>query len=102
MKRIKLAVIILLVVLIAATGIFLVAYYFKDKTEKAEQLEEEKLILFDFEYNDVDKIEIDSEEGQFIIEYTTSDGWFITNTDDIILNDTKPAAIASLGLPVIS
>ncbi|MBQ8435423.1 MAG: DUF4340 domain-containing protein, partial [Oscillospiraceae bacterium] len=95
MKRIKLAVIILLAVLIAATGIFLAAYYFKNKTEKAEKLEEEKLVIFDFDDSDVDKIEINSEEGQFIIEYTTSDGWFITNTDDIILNDTKPAAIAA-------
>lgn len=95
MKRIKLAVIILLAVLIASAGIFLAAYYFKNKTEKEKQLEEDKLVLFDFEDNDVDKIEINSEEGQFVIEYTTADGWFITNTDEIILNDSKPAAIVA-------
>ncbi len=95
MKRIKFAIIILAAVLVVAAGIFLAAYHFNDKAEKEAKAEEDKLIMFDFSDDDVEKIEINNDGGQFIAEYISGTGWRLTNTDEFEVNDALIAAMAS-------
>ncbi len=95
MKRIKLALIILAIILVVATGIFGVSYYFKDKSEKEAKAEEDKLTMFEFNEDDVKKIEINNESGQYVLEYISGKGWQLTNTDEFTLNDTIAASIVA-------
>jgi len=95
MKRIKTAIIILLAVLVAAAGIFAAAYFFNEKNEKDAKAEEEKLVMFDFDSESVDKIEINNEDGQFIAEFSSEGIWQLTNTDDFVLNDTIVSSMAT-------
>lgn len=95
MKRIKLAIIILLAVLVASAGIFCVAYYFNDKSEKEAAAEEEKLKMFEFDEEAVDKIEINNDGGQFIAEYISGTGWRLTNNDEFEVNDALIASMAA-------
>ena len=88
MKRLKTAIIILVAVLVVAAGIFAAAYFFNEKKEKDAKAEEEKLVMFDFDSESVDKIEINNEDGQFIAEFNSEGIWQLTNTDEFVLNDT--------------
>lgn len=96
MKRIKFAIIILAAILIVSGVVFGISYYFNNKAQKETQAESEKLIMFDFDSEDVDKIEINNEDGQYIAEYGSSNGWTLTNTEEFTLNDTIMTSITSV------
>ncbi len=95
MKRIKLAIIILAAVLLLAGGIFTVAYFINDKAEKDAKAEEDKLTMFDFNEDNVDKIEISNDGGDYVAEYISGTGWRLTNTDEFTLNDSVIASMAT-------
>ena len=80
---------------IAALGIFLTANYFNDKNEQEQKAEEDKLIMFDFDSNNVKKVEITNKSGSYTAEYDDTEGWQLTNDDDISLNDALIGAIAA-------
>ena len=95
MKRLKLAIIILAAVLLLAGGIFTVAYLVNDKAEKDAKAEEDKLTMFDFNEDNVDKIEISNDGGDYVAEYISGTGWSLTNTDEFTLNDAVVASMAT-------
>lgn len=95
MKRIKLAIIILAAVLLIAGGIFAVAYFVNDKAEKDAKAEEDRLTMFNFDDDYVDKIEISNDGGDYVAEYISGTGWRLTNTDEFTLNDSVVASMAT-------
>lgn len=105
MKRIKIAGIILAAVIIAAAGIFLIAKYYNDKTAEESEAEAQKLIMFDFNADDVEKVEIHTDGEDFIIDYVsdanqsltsnTHGGWNLTNNNEFYLNDAIISAICT-------
>ncbi len=95
MKRIKIAIIILTIILIISAAIFGISYYLKDKKEKAEQAEQERLTIFDFDSESVEKLEIHNENGKYVIEYDDSNGWILSDGDDFALNDSAVASISA-------
>ena len=95
MKKIKLVIIIMAAAVIAALGIFLTANYINNKNEEEKQAEENKLIMYDFNSNDVKKVEITNKSGSYTVEYDAEKGWQLTNDDSISLNDSLIGAIAA-------
>lgn len=95
MKRIKIAIIILLAVLVAAGGIFLVAYNVKKQADKEAQEKEDKLNMLEFNSDDAEKIEITNENGHYTVEFITGEGWQLTDDSKFELNDSVIASITS-------
>ena len=95
MKRIKIAIIILLAILIAAGGIFLIAYNVKKQADKEAQEKEDKLNMLEFNDDDATKVEITNESGHYTAEYISGEGWQLVDTDEFELNDSVIAAIAA-------
>ena len=95
MKKLKLVIIIMAAAVIAALGIFLTANYINNKNEEEKQAEENKLIMFDFDSDEVKKVEITNQSGTYTAEYDSEKGWQLTTQDDINLNDSLIGAIAS-------
>ena len=95
MKKIWIAIVIMAAAVIAALGIFLTANYINDKNEQEQQAEENKLIMFDFNSNDVKKVEIENQSGSYTAEYDSAKGWQLIGEDSINLNDSLIGAIAT-------
>lgn len=95
MKRIKIAIIILTIILAVSGAIFGISYYINDKREKEEKAEQERLVMFDFDSDSVEKIEIEGESGNYTIEYNDNDGWILTDGDEFALNDSAITSISS-------
>ena len=96
MKKIWIAITIMAAAVIAALGIYLAADHFNDKKQAEQQADEDKLIMFDFDSNNVKKVEITNKSGTYTAEFDEEKGWQLTdNSDNINLNDTLIAAIAS-------
>ncbi len=56
MKHVKIAVIIMAAIVVAAVGIFLGAKYINDKNQDKKTSEDEQRMLFGFNSDDVDKM----------------------------------------------
>ncbi|MGN1480755.1 DUF4340 domain-containing protein [Porcipelethomonas sp.] len=94
MKRIKIAIAIMAVIVIAALGIFLMANHYSNNKKTKEAEDEQKLVLFDFDEDAVDKVEIDNATGNYVMEYNNGE-WSLTNTDEFELNSFAMASICS-------
>ena len=94
MKRIKIAIAIMAVVLIASLGIYFLADHLNSNKTKKETEEANKLILFNIDENSIDKVDIHNESGNYTAEYIDSN-WQLTNTDEFDLNSTAITAICS-------
>ncbi len=95
MKRIKIAIIVLAAVVIVSIGIFLIANYFNNQSIEKNKEEEQKLVMFDFNQETINKIEISNEDGVFITEYDEENGWTLTNDDKMVFNQYYPNSICS-------
>lgn len=95
MKRIKIAIAVMAVILIAALGIYLLANHFNTKKSKKETDEANKLILFNIDEDAIDKVDIHNETGNYIAEYIDNKGWELTNSDEFELNASSITAICS-------
>lgn len=95
MKRIKIAIIILLAVLVAAGGIFLVSYNVKKQADKEAQEKENKLNMIEFNNDDATKVEITNESGHYTAEYISGEGWQLTDNSEFELNDSAISSITS-------
>ncbi|MBQ3567246.1 MAG: DUF4340 domain-containing protein [Oscillospiraceae bacterium] len=51
--------------------------------------------MFDFNEDNVDKIEISNDGGDYVAEYISGTGWSLTNTDEFTLNDAVVASMAT-------
>lgn len=94
MKRIKIAIAIMAVELIASLGIYFLADHLNSNKTKKETEEANKLILFNIDENSIDKVDIHNESGNYTAEYIDSN-WQLTNTDEFDLNSTAITAICS-------
>ncbi len=91
MKRIKIAIIAMAAVLIAALGIYFAAtLYNNNKIRKAEE-EAEKLVMFSFNADETDSLEINGEFGDYRIIY--NNGWVLEDSDEFELNTSAVAAM---------
>lgn len=95
MKRIRIAVIAMAAVLAAALGIYFAASSYNSKIQKKEEEEANRLIMFDFDENSAESIEIHNEYGDFHISYVDKLGWTLTDQYSFDLDQTVPAAIAA-------
>lgn len=95
MKRIKIAIAVMAVILIAALGIYFLASYFNTNKTKKENEEADKLILFNIDEDSIDKVDIHNETGNYIAEYIDNNGWELTNSDEFELNSSAITAICS-------
>lgn len=95
MKRIKIAIIVLAAVVLVSIGIFFIANYFNNLSIKKAEEEEQKLVMFDFDKESVEKIEINNKDGVFITEYDKENGWTLTNDDQIVFNESYPNSICA-------
>ncbi|MGN0612778.1 MAG: DUF4340 domain-containing protein [Porcipelethomonas sp.] len=95
MKRIRNAAVILAVIIVAAVGIFLAASYFSGKQAEEEEAAAEELVLFNFNSDDVDKVEIHGDDGDYTAEYVYGTGWVLADSDEFELNSTAISAIAA-------
>lgn len=95
MKRIKVAIAIMAVILVAAIGIYFLADHFNTKKVKKETEEADKLVLFNIDESSIDKVEIHNDSGDYIAEYSSESGWELTNTDEFDLDSSAITAICS-------
>lgn len=94
MKRIKIAIAIMAVVLIASLGIYFLADHLnsnKTKKKLKRPISSYFLILMKIH---IDKVDIHNESGNYTAEYIDSN-WQLTNTDEFDLNSTAITAICS-------
>lgn len=95
MKRIKTAIAVMAIILIAAVGIYFLASHFNTNKTKKENEEANKLILFNIDEDAIDKVDIHNETGNYIAEYVENQGWALTNSDEFELNSSAITAICS-------
>lgn len=88
MKHVKIAVIIMAAIVVAAVGIFLGAKYINDKNQDKKTSEDEQLMLFGFNSDDVDKMEIENDGGKYTAVYEADNGWVILEDNNFKLNET--------------
>lgn len=94
MKRLKTAIIIMAAVLVAALGIFLIATKQNSDKLSKESEEADKLILFDFDSDSIDKVEINNESGRYLMIYNESSGWELSEADKEL--ELNPASVESI------
>lgn len=95
MKRIKTAIIIMAAVLVAAMGVYIAVSAYNDKVQKEAEEEANRLIMFSFDSDDVNSVEIHNESGDYEISYDSTWGWSLDNIDDFRLNSNTIATILS-------
>lgn len=95
MKRIKTALIVMVILIAAALGIYFAANYFSNKNNEKEAEEAEKLIIFDFDEDASTKLVIHNESGDYEMQYTQSDGWKMTGETDFEVNSNTAINICS-------
>ncbi len=95
MKRIKIALIILIVLLATAVGIYFLADYFSDKDAAKSAEEAAKLIIFDFDENGSTKLDIQNESGNYIMNYKINDGWKMDGEIDFEANSNTAINICT-------
>lgn len=95
MKRIKIAIIIMAAVIVAAVGIYFIADYFNNKSIKEAEEEEQKLVMFEFNSEDANKVEINNDGGDFTAEYISGEGWRLTNNDEFVVNESVFSSICT-------
>lgn len=86
MKRIRTALIVMVILIAAALGIYFAADYFSNKNSEKEAAEAEKLIIFDFDENASTMLKIHNESGDYEMQYTQADGWTMTGETDFEVN----------------
>ncbi len=96
-KKLKRLILILVVVLLFATGGYLIADYFISLKEDAVTQEKASLQLYSFNPNSIDTVNLSTEEGNFKMEIVDSE-WALTETDyphDITLNTAYVSIVCS-------
>lgn len=95
MKRIRTTLIIMLILIAAALGIYFIADYYSNKNSEKETAEAEKLIIFDFDENAANKLRIHNESGDYEMQYTQYDGWTMTGETDFEVNSNTAISICT-------
>ncbi len=95
MKKIKIAIIILAAVLIAAGAVFLIAFNAKKENDSKTKSEADKLIMYQFDDDETTKVEITNDGGSFVCEYVSGEGWQLSNSEEFELNDSTIGSIAA-------
>ncbi len=86
MKRIRTALIVMVILIAATLGIYFTASYFSNKNSEKEAEEAEKLIIFDFDENASTNLKIHNESGDYEMQYSQSDGWTMIGETDFEVN----------------
>lgn len=95
MKRIRAALIVMVILIAATLGIYFAASYFSNKNSEKEAEEAEKLIIFDFDENASTNLKIHNESGDYEMQYTQSGGWTMTEETDFEVNSNTAINICT-------
>lgn len=95
MKRIRIVLVIMVILVAAAIGIYFIADFFNDQKKEKEKAENDKLILFDFDDEACTKLEIHNESGDYVMEYTQADGWVMTDSNKFDANSNTASYICT-------
>ncbi|MCM1226533.1 MAG: DUF4340 domain-containing protein [Clostridium sp.] len=95
MKRIRIALIIMVVLVAAALGTFFIFNSAAEKNKKEAADEQAKLVIFDFDSEAVNSIKIHNESGDYEMQYSVSDGWLPVNDIDFDLNESMLTSICT-------
>lgn len=95
MKRIRIALIIMVVLVAAAFGTFFIFNSAAEKNKKEAADEQAKLVIFDFDSEAVNNIKIHNESGDYEMQYSVSDGWLPVNDIDFDLNESMLTSICT-------
>lgn len=95
MKRITIALVIMLALVAGAIGLYFLSEHFKEKDAQELQAQEDKLVIFSFDEDDSTNIVINNESGQFCMEYTQADGWLMKNDVNFEVNTYTATNICS-------
>lgn len=96
MKRIKIVLIIMAVLVAGAIGIYFIAQHFSDKNQKEITEKANELVIFDFDYNDVTKLKIHNESGDYEMQYTEENNWEMAGEIDFEPNSYSAVYICSI------
>lgn len=95
MKRIRTVIIVMILLVVAAIGIYFIANHTSKKNKEKEVAEAEKLIIFDFDENASTKLDIHNQSGDYIMEYSNENGWQMTNASDFNANSNTAINICT-------
>ena len=95
MKRITIALVIMLVLVAGAIGLYFLSEHHKEKDAKEIQAQEDKLVIFSFDEDESTNVSINNEDGEFNMEYSQADGWVMTNDVNFEVNSYTAINICS-------
>ena len=94
MKSIKKAIIVLVILIVASLGGYLIFSHFQNKDNSKKEAAKNELNLFSFNANDCTKVDIRNESGDYTAEFIDSE-WKLTSTDEFVVNDSLINTICS-------
>ncbi|MGN0621169.1 MAG: DUF4340 domain-containing protein [Porcipelethomonas sp.] len=93
MKRIKIAIIVMAAVLVAALGVYFAATAYNNKKTREAEEEANKLVMFSFDSEEADCVEIHNESGDFRIVEDSTWGWVAENSENLTVDSSVISAI---------
>ncbi len=95
MKRIRIAVIAMLVIIAASVGLYFAASHVKTKNDNKAAQEEDKLTIFSFDENASTNLSIHNESGNYEMTFTQADGWTMVNDVNFEVNSNTAVNICT-------
>lgn len=95
MKRIRIALIIMLVFVAAAVAVFFTVQHFNDQKAEESAKESAKLVIFDFDENASTSLKIHNDGGTYEMNYDSSDGWIMNGEVDFEVNSNTAVNICT-------
>lgn len=95
MKRIRIAIIIMVILIAGSVGIFFAAKHTSRKNSDKAAEEAQKLVIFDFDENNTTKLTIHNEGGDYEMTYNSTDGWNMVSETDFQVNSNTAVYICT-------